>query len=104
MWRADDTCGRPSIIEKTIGIIAGFLFAQGHLGTTFYVPLWVIPNFQAAMALGTLLGGWRIVRTNGSKITQLTPEQGWCAQLSMRVPDGSRRIWRTAIPAVLAHA
>ena len=66
--------------QKTMGIIAGLLFAQGHLGTAFYVPLWVVLSCQAAMALGTLLGGWRIVRTMGSKITRLTPMQGFCAE------------------------
>jgi PiT family inorganic phosphate transporter len=66
--------------QKTMGIIAGLLFAQGHLGGQFYVPLWVVLGCQAAMALGTLFGGWRIVRTMGSKITRLTPMQGFCAE------------------------
>jgi Phosphate transporter family len=66
--------------QKTMGIIAGLLFAQGHLGEQFYVPLWVVLSCQAAMALGTLFGGWRIVRTMGSKITRLTPMQGFCAE------------------------
>ncbi|MCC7048227.1 MAG: inorganic phosphate transporter [Alphaproteobacteria bacterium] len=66
--------------QKTMGIIAGLLFAGGHLGERFYVPLWVVLACQAAMALGTLLGGWRIVRTMGSKITRLTPMQGFCAE------------------------
>jgi inorganic phosphate transporter, PiT family len=66
--------------QKTMGIIAGMLFAQGHLGQNFYVPLWVVLSCQAAMALGTLFGGWRIVRTMGSKITRLTPMQGFCAE------------------------
>jgi PiT family inorganic phosphate transporter len=66
--------------QKTMGIIAGLLFAQGHLGQEFYVPLWVVLSCQAAMALGTLLGGWRIVKTMGSKITRLTPMQGFCAE------------------------
>ncbi len=63
-----------------MGIIAGLLFAQGHLGQQFYVPFWVVLSCQAAMALGTLFGGWRIVRTMGSKITRLTPMQGFCAE------------------------
>jgi PiT family inorganic phosphate transporter len=66
--------------QKTMGIIAGLLFAQGHLGGQFYVPLWVVLGCQAAMAMGTLFGGWRIVRTMGSKITRLTPMQGFCAE------------------------
>jgi inorganic phosphate transporter, PiT family len=66
--------------QKTMGIIAGLLFAEGHLGSEFYVPLWVVLSCQAAMALGTLFGGWRIVKTMGSKITRLTPMQGFCAE------------------------
>lgn len=68
--------------QKTMGIIAGLLFAQGHLGTQFYVPFWVVISCHAAIALGTLFGGWRIVRTMGSKITHLTPMQGCCAETS----------------------
>ena len=56
------------------------LFSQGHLGSEFYVPLWVVLACQAAMGLGTLFGGWRIVHTMGSKITRLTPMQGFCAE------------------------
>jgi inorganic phosphate transporter, PiT family len=67
--------------QKTMGIIAGLLYAEGHLGAHFHVPLWVILTCQAAMALGTYAGGWRIVRTMGSKITRLTPMQGFCAEL-----------------------
>jgi PiT family inorganic phosphate transporter len=66
--------------QKTMGIIAGLLFAEGHLGSQFFVPLWVVLACQAAMGLGTLFGGWRIVRTMGSKITRLTPMQGFCAE------------------------
>jgi inorganic phosphate transporter, PiT family len=66
--------------QKTMGIIAGLLFAGGHLGPQFYVPLWVVLSCQAAMALGTLFGGWRIVKTMGSRITRLTPMQGFCAE------------------------
>ena len=63
-----------------MGIIAVLLFSQGHTGAEFHVPLWVVLSCQAAMALGTLLGGWRIVHTMGSKITRLTPMQGFCAE------------------------
>jgi inorganic phosphate transporter, PiT family len=66
--------------QKTMGIIAVLLFSQGHLGSEFYVPLWVVLSAQAAMGLGTLFGGWRIVKTMGSKITRLTPMQGFCAE------------------------
>lgn len=66
--------------QKTMGIIAVLLFSQGHLGTHFYVPFWVVIACQVAMAAGTLAGGWRIVRTMGSRITRLTPIQGVCAE------------------------
>ena len=63
-----------------MGIIAVLLFATGHLGPTFYVPLWVVLACHAAMALGTLSGGWRIVRTMGMRITKLKPVGGFCAE------------------------
>jgi len=66
--------------QKTMGIIAVLLFAHGQLGDTFHVPFWVVITCQAAMGLGTLFGGWRIVHTMGSKITRLTPMQGFCAE------------------------
>jgi PiT family inorganic phosphate transporter len=66
--------------QKTMGIIAVLLFSQGQLGNNFYVPFWVVIACQAAMAAGTLAGGWRIVRTMGSRITRLTPMQGACAE------------------------
>ena len=50
------------------------------LGSEFHVPFWVVLSCQAAMALGTLLGGWRIVHTMGSRITKLKPIQGFCAE------------------------
>jgi PiT family inorganic phosphate transporter len=65
--------------QKTMGIIAVLLFSQGHLSGDFYVPFWVVITCQAAMGLGTLVGGWRIVHTVGSKITRITPVQGCCA-------------------------
>jgi len=66
--------------QKTMGIIAVLLFSQGQLGKEFYVPFWVVITCQAALGLGTLIGGWRIVKTMGSKITRLTPVQGFCAE------------------------
>jgi inorganic phosphate transporter, PiT family len=66
--------------QKTMGIIAVLLYSQGYLGASFHVPLWVVITCQAAMALGTLFGGWRIVHTMGSKITRLNPMQGFCAE------------------------
>jgi len=66
--------------QKTMGIIAVLLYSQGKLGGAFHVPLWVVLACQAAMGIGTLLGGWRIVHTMGSRITRLTPQQGFCAE------------------------
>ncbi len=65
--------------QKTMGIIAGLLFAAGYL-KTFYIPYWVILMAHAAIALGTLTGGWRIVHTMGSKITKLQPIGGFAAE------------------------
>ena len=66
--------------QKTMGILAVLLYSQGYLGTEFSVPFWVVLACQAAMGFGTLFGGWRIVRTMGSRITHLTPMQGVCAE------------------------
>jgi PiT family inorganic phosphate transporter len=66
--------------QKTMGIIAVLLFANGYLGSEFYVPLWVVLACHAAMGLGTLSGGWRIVRTMGLRITKLKPVGGFCAE------------------------
>jgi PiT family inorganic phosphate transporter len=66
--------------QKTMGIIAVLLYSQGHMSGGFHVPFWVVLACQAAMAIGTLAGGWRIVKTMGSKITRLTPVQGACAE------------------------
>jgi PiT family inorganic phosphate transporter len=66
--------------QKTMGIIAVLLYSQGYLGGEFHVPFWVVISCQAAMAIGTLFGGWRIVHTMGSKITRLNPMQGFCAE------------------------
>jgi PiT family inorganic phosphate transporter len=66
--------------QKTMGIIAVLLYSQGYMTEGFYVPVWVMLACQAAMGLGTLFGGWRIVHTMGSKITRLSPMQGCCAE------------------------
>src|SRR5450756_1518118 len=66
--------------QKTMGIIAVLLYSQGQLGEHFAVPFWVVLACQASMAMGTLMGGWRIVRTMGLRITRLTPMQGFCAE------------------------
>jgi PiT family inorganic phosphate transporter len=66
--------------QKTMGIIAVLLFSHGLSGPEFTVPFWVVITCQLAMGLGTLFGGWRIVHTMGSKITRLSPAQGFCAE------------------------
>jgi PiT family inorganic phosphate transporter len=66
--------------QKTMGIIAGLLFATGHLGREFFVPFWVVIAAHIAIALGTLAGGWRIVKTMGMRITKLKPVGGFCAE------------------------
>jgi PiT family inorganic phosphate transporter len=65
--------------QKTMGIITGLLLTAGFL-QEFQVPLWVIFLSHGAIALGTLFGGWRIVKTMGSKITKLKPSDGFCAE------------------------
>ena len=66
--------------QKTMGIIAILLYSRGMLGGEFHVPFWVVITCQAAIALGTLFGGWKIVHTMGSRITRLSPQQGFCAE------------------------
>ncbi len=65
--------------QKTMGIIAGVLLAGGYL-QQFEIPFWVVLAAHAAMALGTLSGGWRIIHTMGSKITRLQPVGGFAAE------------------------
>ncbi|MGE3334586.1 MAG: anion permease [Rhodospirillaceae bacterium] len=66
--------------QKTMGIITALLYAHGQLTGEFHVPFWVVVSCNAAMALGTLLGGMRIIHTMGSRITRLQPVQGVCAE------------------------
>jgi PiT family inorganic phosphate transporter len=66
--------------QKTMGIIAVLIYSQGYMEGAFHVPFWIVISCQAAIGLGTLAGGWRIVKTMGSKITRLTPVQGFCAE------------------------
>src|SRR3990170_9129823 len=66
--------------QKTMGIIAILLFSSGYLGGEFYVPFWVVLAAHAAIGLGTLCGGWRIVKTMGMRLTTLRPVGGFCAE------------------------
>ncbi|MFM8532352.1 MAG: anion permease [Acidimicrobiia bacterium] len=65
--------------QKTMGIIAGAMYAGGMI-SEFYIPFWVVLAAHAAIALGTLAGGWRIIHTMGSKITRLQPVGGFAAE------------------------
>jgi PiT family inorganic phosphate transporter len=71
--------------QKTMGIIAVLLFSAGLLGNTFYVPLWVVLACHAAIALGTMFGGWRIVKTMGQKVAKIKPVDGFCAESSASI-------------------
>ncbi len=68
--------------QKTMGIIAGLLFSSGMLQGAFHVPLWVVLSCHGAIALGTMFGGWRIVKTMGQKVAKLKPVDGFCAETS----------------------
>lgn len=81
--------------QKTMGIIAVLLFTTGYLGDQFYVPVWVILSAHAAIALGTLAGGWRIVRTMGMRLTKLQTFQGFCAETA-----GSAALIGTALTGI----
>jgi PiT family inorganic phosphate transporter len=67
--------------QKTMGIIAVLLFSTGHL-KRLEIPFWIVLLCHAAIALGTLTGGWRIVRTMSMRITQLRPIGGSCAEFA----------------------
>jgi inorganic phosphate transporter, PiT family len=81
--------------QKTMGIIAVLLFTTGHLGPEFYVPFWVILAAHAALGLGTMAGGWRIVKTMGMRITKLRPVGGFCAETA-----GALTLLGTAIAGI----
>jgi len=66
--------------QKTMGIITALLYSTGHLQGDFLVPMWVVLSAHAAMGLGTMAGGWRIVQTMGMRITKLQPVGGFCAE------------------------
>lgn len=71
--------------QKTMGIIAVLLFTSNLLGPNFYVPWWVVISCNLVMALGTLAGGWRIVKTLGEKITKLEPLSGAVAETASAI-------------------
>lgn len=65
--------------QKTMGIIAVLLYSTGYLGGEFHVPEWVVVSCYLAIALGTLSGGWKIIKTMGNKLTKLNHHSGFCA-------------------------
>jgi inorganic phosphate transporter, PiT family len=71
--------------QKTMGIIASLLFSAGLLGSKFYIPFWVVIVCHTAIALGTMFGGWRIVKTMGQKVAKLKPVDGFCAEAGAAV-------------------
>ncbi len=72
--------------QKTMGIITGVLVTSGFLPRgQFHVPVWVILAAHAAIALGTLSGGWRIVHTMGGRLTRLKPRSGFCAETAAAI-------------------
>jgi inorganic phosphate transporter, PiT family len=86
--------------QKTMGIIAGVLYTSGHI-RTFHIPFWVVVACGAAIGLGTMTGGWRIVKTMGMKLTQLRPVDGFAAETA-----GAITLFSTAalgIPVSTTH-
>jgi PiT family inorganic phosphate transporter len=66
--------------QKTMGIIAILLFTTGNMTGEFHVPMWVIISCYGTLSLGTLLGGWNVIKTLGTSLTHLKPVQGFCAE------------------------
>jgi inorganic phosphate transporter, PiT family len=87
--------------QKTMGIIAGVLFAAGYI-KTFEIPFWVVLSAHAAIGLGTLAGGWRIIHTMGSKITKLQPVGGFAAETSAAL--SILIATQTGVPVSTTHA
>src|SRR5438477_2786950 len=87
--------------QKTMGIIAGVLFAAGYI-QSFYIPFWVVLTAHAAIGLGTLAGGWRIIHTMGSKITKLQPVGGFAAETSAAL--SILIATQTGVPVSTTHA
>lgn len=71
--------------QKTMGIIASLLFSAGLLGGTYHIPTWVVISCYSAISIGTMFGGWRIVKTMGQKISKLKPVDGFCAEFGAAI-------------------
>jgi inorganic phosphate transporter, PiT family len=87
--------------QKTMGIIAILLFSHGHLGETFYIPFWVEFACYLVIALGTMTGGWRIVKTMGTRITKLRPIGGFAAETAAAISIIGASFW--GIPVSTTH-
>ena len=86
--------------QKTMGVIAVLLFTSGYM-REFHVPVWVILTCHAAIAAGTLAGGWRIVKTMGMRITKLRPIGGFSAETAGAVTLLGTALW--GIPVSTTH-
>jgi inorganic phosphate transporter, PiT family len=72
--------------QKTMGIIASLIYVSStDPNKVFHIPLWIVLSAHAAIAMGTLSGGWRIVKTMGQKITKLRPIDGFCAETASAI-------------------
>ncbi|MFM5923773.1 MAG: anion permease [Novosphingobium sp.] len=88
--------------QKTMGIIAVLLYSTGHLGGEFHIPTWVVIACYLAISLGTLSGGWRIIKTMGTKITKLNHHTGFCASTAGSIVVFGASIM--GIPVSTTHA
>ena len=87
--------------QKSMGIILLALILSGHATKQSAIPMWVVLSCQSAIALGTLFGGWRIVKTMGQKITKLKPFEGFCAETAGAISIFVATHW--GIPVSTTH-
>ncbi len=87
--------------QKTIGIIAVVLFTNGMLGNTFYIPFYAIMMSYTVIALGTMVGGWKVIKTLGMRVTKLTPFGGFSAEAASGITISLASIW--GIPVSTTH-
>lgn len=87
--------------QKTIGVITVVLFTNGIIGRTFYIPFWVELMSYSVIALGTLIGGWKVIRTLGMRVTKLTPFGGFSAETAAGITISMASIW--GIPVSTTH-
>ena len=87
--------------QKTIGIVTVVLFTNGLIGNTFHVPVWVIFMSYTVIALGTAIGGWKVIKTLGMRVTKLTPFGGFSAETSAGITISIASIF--GIPVSTTH-